>query len=177
MKKTMLVLFISAILLSTNVYALHTTLPDKRDNISDEAREMKSLLGKSKDVVLINSMWDSCLLTITQLDAYFVMVGIVNTADEGKLSAASVRYLTSWLDVIKKTNDVNLKSINGVAVTMDPETKTHLAKLKEYYIDLNKAIDNDLISISALKNAFSKPAEIKNPVSIAPTKELTKNGK
>jgi len=130
-----------------------------RNRIFVKSQEIKALLANSKDVVLLNSMWDSCIMTITQLDAYFYMIGIFNTIKKEDLTDASVNYLINWLNEIKKTNELNIKSLNLVTKTLEPRARVHKEKLTSYFSELNKQINNELSRIPALKG----PSKSKEP--------------
>jgi hypothetical protein len=138
---------------NTSVYAFDTALINKRSEILEESKKIKSLLTKSQDVILVNSMWDACVLTMTQLDAYFLMVSVFNTIKRKDISKEAVDYLITWLKEIKKTNDVNIKSLNAVSRDLDPNTEVHRAVLKVYYNKLNGEIDSELKKITLLKKS------------------------
>jgi len=151
-----LIAFILIILFSLNAYALDTTLLDMRNKIFKESKEIKALLTRSKDVFLINSMWDSCVLTMAQLDAYFSMLGIFNTIRNDCLSPTAVDYLSDWLKEIKQSNDLNVKSLNSFMMTIEPETKGYVDALKDYYNDLNARIDKELNKLTLYKKTFRR---------------------
>ena len=156
MKKIIFIILIFIIFLSFSVYALDTTLLDMRNKIFEESKVIKSLLVDSKDIILMNSMWDSCVMTMTQLDAYFSMIGIFNTIKKEDLKEDAINYLTSWLDGIKKTNELNIKSLDAVSVTLEPKTKAHILKLKDYFGKLNNQINAELDKISLLKKSLKR---------------------
>ena len=154
MKKNIFIILALLIFFNVNSYALETTLLDMRNKISAESRQIKALLLESKDIVLMSSMWDSCVLTMTQLDAYFFMVGIFNTIKKGDLKEDTVNYLTNWLNIIKNTNELNIKSLNTVTQILEPKTKVYKERLKNYFSELNKKIDSELGKISLLKKSL-----------------------
>lgn len=156
MKKIIFIILISVIFLNFSIYALDTTLLDMRNKIFEESQELKSLLVNSKDIVLINSMWDSCIMAMSQLDAYFSMLGIFNTIKKEDLTEDAINYLTTWLDGIKKTNELNIKSLDAVTLILEPETKAHIVKLKDYFGKLNNQIDAELDKISLLKKSLKR---------------------
>ena len=154
MKKIIFLTLTFIIFLSFSVYALDTTLLDMRNKIFEESKDLKSLLESSKDVILVSSMWDSCIIAMSQSDAYFNMLGIFNTIKKEDLKEDAVNYLTSWLDGIKKVNELNIKSLDAVTLTLEPKTKTHILKLKDYFGKLNNQIDAELAKISLLKKSL-----------------------
>ena len=160
MKKLVSAVVILVLFLSSLTYGLDTTLLDMRNKVFQEAQEIKILFENSKDVILLNSLLDSCIMLVNQLDAYFYMVGIFNEMKKGDVTDASVDYLMRWLDTIKKTNDLNIKSLASVnAKTLENKSKVHLERLKGQFIELNQKIDVDLKKISALKKS-QKPKKI-----------------
>jgi len=156
MKKIIFIILTFIILSNFSVYALDTTLLDMRNKIFAESKDLKLLLANSKDVVLVNSMWDSCIMLVSQLDAYFSMLGIFNTIKKEDLKQDTIDYLTGWLDGIKKTNELNIKSLDAVSATMEPKTKTHILKLKDYFGKLNNQINIELDKISLFKKSLKK---------------------
>ncbi len=156
MKKIIFVIFF--LLMSFRAgFALDTGLFEMRNKIVVESKQLKALLLESKDMVLMSSMWDSCIMTMTQLDAYFYMVGIFNSVENP--TDATVNFLVNWLNIIKSTSELNIKSLNSVTQTLEPKTKVYKEKLKSDFSELNKSIDSELGRVSVLKkiSAPSKP--------------------
>lgn len=151
MKKSILIILVLLIFLSVSSYALETGLFEIRNKISAESKQLKALLLESKDVVLMSSMWDSCVMTMTQLDAYFYMVGIFNSVKSPKED--TIDYLTNWLKIIKSTSELNIKSLNSVTEILEPKTKVYKEKLKSDFSELNKRIDSELSRVSVLEDA------------------------
>lgn len=144
------------VILNFSAYCLDTNLFDIRNKIFEESKKIKLLVGTSQDLVLINSMWDSSIMCISQLDAYFSMLGVFNTIKKENLTEIAVDYLTSWLTEIKRTNELNIKSLDGVTVTMDPNTKPRMEKLKGYFKESNNQINSELNKISTIKKSLQK---------------------
>jgi len=140
---------------SFSAYAFDTALLDMRNKIFEQSKEIKSLIVNSKDVVLINNMWDSCIMTMTQIDAYFYMIGIFNTIKKEELSDASVNYLISWLNEIKKTNELNIISLNTATQINEVNTRVYVVKLKNYFGELNNKIDAELNKVNLLKRSLT----------------------
>jgi hypothetical protein len=101
-------------------------------------------------------MWDSSIMCVSQTDAYFSMIGIFNTIKKESLTEVAVDYLTSWLTEIKRTNELNIKSLDGVTVTMDANTKPRIEKLKGYFKEMNGQINSELSKISSIKQSLQK---------------------
>lgn len=141
MKKIIFIILSLVIFLSYNAYALDTRLLDMRNKIFEEAKAIKLLLPNSKDAPLLISMWDSCLIAIMQLDAYFSMLGIFNTIKGEDLNVDAINYIVSWLGEIKSTTDLNIKNLNMALQVLEQNTKNHIEKLKILFSDFNKRID------------------------------------
>ncbi|MFH0838765.1 MAG: hypothetical protein V1893_01080 [Candidatus Omnitrophota bacterium] len=157
--KTIFVLMLSVLIYMQALgYAADSTLVDSRSKIFAQSKEIKSLLPDSKDALLVSSMWDSCVIAMTQLDAYFSIVGIFNTIKKEDLNDNTINYLIDWLMVIKDTNAVNIKSLNSIAPS-EAVTKVHIDKLRSYFIELNNIIDKELIKIGKLKEAVKTTKE------------------
>jgi hypothetical protein len=154
MKKIILFTLAAVILTSGKVFATENKLMEIRDKILVESQDIKGLLVKTKDVILVSSMWDSCVLAISQLDSYFSQLGIFNTIKKDELTDTSIHFLSNWLKQMKKTNDLNIESLGAVNQKIEGVTKLHLERLKGYYIDLNVQIDEEFVMLGALKKAW-----------------------
>jgi len=154
MKRTSLVVLTLVLGLSVNAHAQATGLMEVRNKVLTESREIKALLPATKDVILVSSMVDSCILTTSQLDAYFSMVGIFNTIKDKELAEDPVIYLTKWLEEMKKTNRLNIESLDSIAYKVEPTTKVHIGKLKDYFSHLNNLINGELVRVSALQRSL-----------------------
>lgn len=152
MRKIIYAASVFIILSGFNAFALDGFL-ETRSMISQESIEIKMSLPNSKDAVLLIGMWDSCMVTLTQLDAYFSMLGIFNEIKKEDLTGASVGYLINWLNLIKNTNDLNIKSLIATTKTTEPHTKVHRDKLMGYFGKLNIQITNELNRLSLLKKS------------------------
>jgi hypothetical protein len=124
-----------------------------RSKIFKQSEAIKPLLNDSRDAVLVSSMWDSCIMTTLQLDAYFFMIGIFNTIKGKDAIADAVGYLYKWLTYIKDTNNMSIKSLNSVSYEVEPETKSYVRIIKDTLDELNKIIDNEIRKISVLELA------------------------
>lgn len=156
MKKIFFMILTLIVLLTFSAYAQEATLLTLRNKAFKESKELKSLLIDSKDVILVNTLWDSCIMAMTQLDAYFSMVGIFNTIKKEDLKEDSVNYLINWLNEIKKTNELNIKSLNAISTTLEPKSKVHIERLKNYFSDLNNQINIESDKISLLKKSLKR---------------------
>ena len=151
MKKIFVIITVLIVSFSACAYSAGNGLIDMRNKIFEEAKAIKPLMTDSKDAVLISSIWDCCILTVTQLDAYFSMIAIFNNIKGTDSAASSVDYLTKWLYVIKNTNESNIKGILAISKMNEEKTKAYTQRLKEYFEQLNTMIDNEAGRISVLK--------------------------
>ena len=148
MKKIIFLLLGIVFIFSSGVYALDTQLLEVRNKFFQETREIKALQATPKNVLVINGMCDSCLMTISQLDAYFSMLGIFNSVTKPDAVKDSSNYLSSWLGEIKKSNDINIRGLQGALQLKDPSVTLHMDRLRIYYADLNNRIDSELRKVS-----------------------------
>ena len=159
MRKIISVVLVLAVFLSSSLYAAEVpTLLGFRSKFFDESRAIKLMLPNSKkDMVFMNSMWDSCIATLMQLDAYFSMAGIFNTIRKEDLTEGAVGYIADWLNAIKNTNEMNIKNLNAFSSrSTEASTKPHLKTMINYYTALNERIDIELAGVSALKATAKK---------------------
>lgn len=154
MKKTLLIFLVLAVILNCSVYAADNALFTMRGKVFEESKKIKTLLGNSKDVILVSSMWDSCVILLTQLDAYFSMLGIFNAIKDKALTQDPINYISSWLKGIKDTNELNIKSLNEVAGVNDAATKPQIEVLKAYFKDTNDNISAELKKFEALRKTL-----------------------
>ena len=157
MRKLAAIILVLALCFTINSYAVAApTFLDMRNRIFQESKAIKALLTASKDVYLINNLWDSCVLVMSQLDSYFSMLGIFNTIKRENQTQAAVDYLIAWLQEIRSSNELNIKSLNSISDTIDAATKTHLDTLKEYFSELNGCINTELNKITLLRKTIRR---------------------
>lgn len=156
MNKIIILTLILMLAWSLSAYALETTLIDLRSEVFKNAQEIKVSFDISKDPILINSMWDSSIMTVSQLDAYFSMLGIFNTIKKENLNDAQFVYLINWLNQIRKTNELNIESLDTVKATSGPKTKIFILKLRSSFSKLNDCIVRELRGVSQLQESVKK---------------------
>jgi hypothetical protein len=154
MKKIIFIVLIFSIFLNLNAYAAGNPLLDMRNKFFNECIDIRPLLLNVNDVVVVNSMWSSAVMTVSQLDAYFSMVGIFEAIKDRELAADPVTYLMNWLDQIKRTNELNMKSLSGITYKVQPDTQAHIDKLQGYFSSLNSFIDEESARVSALQKSL-----------------------
>lgn len=156
MKKTIFVFLALGLFFSSYVYALDNSFVNIRSKFFEEAKEIKALLTTSKDAILLSSMWDSCLMTMRELDAYFHMLGIFNTIKQRDLNEDAVIFLSRWLSEIKANSELNIRILSESAYPTESQVAIHIARLKNHFGELNKKIDSELDKISLLKEAIKR---------------------
>ncbi|MFH1753590.1 MAG: hypothetical protein ABH875_05350 [Candidatus Omnitrophota bacterium] len=154
MKRICLTVLLVSIFLIQPVFALETTLRDIRSEIYAESVEVKALMGDTRDPILISSIYDSCLITITQLDAYFHMLTIFNTIERKAMKDEAVDGLASWLGAVKEMNDLNIKSLSNTSQALSDKTNAYMEKLTKFYGKLNDKIDAELKKIDTIKKSL-----------------------
>lgn len=154
MKKIIFITLIFVTFLNFNAYAAEIPLLDMRNKIFRECRDTQPLLRNPRDIIVVNSMWSSGIMTVSQLDAYFSMVGIFNTIKDRDLTGDPVIYLMKWLNEIKNTNELNIKSLDSITYKVEPSTKVHIEKIEGYFNSLNNIIIAELARVSALQRSL-----------------------
>ncbi len=162
MKKVILMASIIISVIAVNSYALESSLLDVRNKIFEESKEIKPLMENSKDLILVSGLWDACIMTVNQMDAYFSMLGIFNTIKKEDYTLEAVNYLINWLNGVKKVSEANIQGLNSVKPAIESETKTHMVILKNYYLDLSSQLASDIEKLLMLKKAI-KPEEAASP--------------
>ncbi len=155
-KRRILALLAVLLFLSIPAHAMESSLIDMRNKIFAESNTLKPLLKNSADVLLVSSMWDSCLMATMQLDAYFSMIGIFNSIQKDNLTGEVFTYIIDWLGMMKESNRLNVKALNSVTETSEPKVKLSVEKLKKYFTELNSRIDAGTAKLLALKEWIRK---------------------
>lgn len=154
MRKRVAVLCAAAIILGSSAYAFETSLLDIRNKIFEESKKIKLLLTTTENPLLVTSMWDSCIVATAQLDAYFHMLGIFNTIKQDATSVYAVDFLSSWLNIIKDTNTLNIRNLDAIANNVEPAVRAHTAALSGHFADTNERIAKELNKIFLLKKSI-----------------------
>ncbi len=154
MKKLISGILALIIFLCVNAYTLDTGLLDIRNRIFDESKMIKPMIAASTDSVLLSSMWDSCLISIAHIDAYFFMLGIFNAVKDEDLSEETVDYLITWLKRLKKTNNINIKGLDNIAEITDDRIKIHIRILKNYFDKLDNLLDTEINKVNTIKKSL-----------------------
>lgn len=154
MRKIISIALVLILFLNFNAYALDTLLLEMRDKIFEESKQIKLLMSDSRDIIALDGMWDACIVTITQLGAYFFMLGIFNTIEEKELTGEAIDYLERWLNETKRTNNSNIKNVESLSQSVDARTVIHIERLKILYADLNNVIEAELKKIFLVRESL-----------------------
>lgn len=161
MKKPILILFMLFLLVNFCAFGLDTSLLGMRREFFKESQDIKRDMTNSKDIILINSLWDSCIMAISQLDAYLVMIKIFTSIEEDVVTKEAIDAITDWLNSMKKSNRLNIKSLDRVDRVFVESTKKHVRILKTYFVVLNNIIDKELKKFSAMKRILGRRGGIR----------------
>jgi len=134
----------------SNAAAIESKILATRNKIFDGSQEIKALLPKSKDAVLLTSMFDSCIIAVSQIDAYFSMLGIFEAVKKEDLKPQTLNFLINWLNQIKKTDNINLGILKNVPSPLDDATVAQVEKVKGYFTELNRWVDAELVKFNIL---------------------------
>ncbi len=156
MKKTIFLILVLILAWLNPLQALETGLIQERNEILKNAQEIKGYFTTSRDPLLLNSMWDSSVMAVSQLDAYFSMLGIFNTIKTEEASADAVRYISNWLKNIEETNDLNIKGLEEIKTTVDARSKVFVLKLKEIYNSLKIKLAQEIQAVTRLQESLAK---------------------
>lgn len=148
------ILILGGILFSSNGYCLDLKLLDLREKLFAESVKIKeSINPKTQDFVLLSGLFDSCILAVTQIDAYFYLLGVFEFIRKEDLNKDCFNFLLSWLNTMKKTNDLNLKNLSTAGPIMEETTKDYILKIKSYFTELDKLLSQERNRINLLMRA------------------------
>jgi hypothetical protein len=156
MKKTIFLILALVLAWCGAAQALETTLIETRNDILKNAQEMKGYFTTSRDPLLLNSMWDSSVMSVSQLDAYFSMLGIFNTIKNENLTADSVKYLLNWIKQVQETTDLNIKGLEAIKTTTDARSKVFALKLKDIFNNLKSKLAVENANVIKLQDSLVK---------------------
>ncbi|MFH0827382.1 MAG: hypothetical protein V1923_05845 [Candidatus Omnitrophota bacterium] len=155
MRKIIATLFLF-LFLNSSAWAMDFKIFDMRNKIFEESKEIKGLFARSQDSAVLFPLFNACLLSISQLDAYFNMLGIFETIKDGDLSEMAVDFVVNWLDEIKRSLNMSLDSLTHIPQPLEPKTREHIEKIKFYFRQLDDIADEELRKLSLIKRAIKK---------------------
>ena len=149
MKKVTGIVLGLLVAVSSYASAMDFQIFDMRNKIFEESKAIKVKLAHSQDAVVLINLFDSCLITMSQLDAYFSMLGIFDTIKKEDLSSAAINYIIVWLNEITRANASNIKNFKAIAPQVGEDTNAHIAKVTKLLETLNTIIvaENNKLNI------------------------------
>ena len=162
MKRIIFIILIFVVFLTQGAYCLDTKLYDIRQKLFAQAQEIKKLVNRdnaAQYLVLVSTMWDTCFVAITQLDAYFYILGLFNTIKQGNITAPTIDFLSRWLKQVRDTNELNINGLDGIKLPIEPMIRINMERLKRYFRELNNQIDKELAEIGKLRKSLDKALE------------------
>lgn len=156
MKKIVVFSLLAALFCVFNAYALDSKIVDMRNQLVGQSQEIRALMTpKTKDSVVLTAMFDSCILTATQLDAYFSMLGIFETLTTKDSGESAIKFITAWLGTLKSNNDLSIRNLNSLKPA-EKKTNGQAQKLKDSLAALDKLVDAELGKFTALSMSARK---------------------
>ena len=140
---------------STGVFAEDRALLNLRGKIFNEAKAVKDFADVS-NIVVVSSIWDTCLITVNQIDAYRSMVAIFNLVKLKRDRLEAADYLIEWLAQMKVTTEMSIKSLNPRDLPVDKKLKMRLEVLKAYFATLEGHLNKESKKILKLKEVKTK---------------------
>ena len=160
MKKIVFILAALLLTMTTCAHAADFRIFELRNKIFEESKQIKALMPTSKESFILLVLFDSCVLTASQIDAYFSMMRIVNTIRSENLSKEAIDSLIAWLEEMKKGNEINFRMLDDASIAAKADTKAHIAKLREYYALYGELVLIDANRLNALRKV-ARPAKTK----------------
>ena len=155
--KILVIVCLTVVGMRVNAWAMDFEIFNMRNKIFDESKEIKALIKSSTDVVLLTVMFDSCFVTMSQLDSYFVMLAIYDTIPPDAVSPQALDALIGWLNEIKKMDNLSVSALGNLTIPVDQATRPHVDRLIGYFTDLNTIANDQLRKMDTLKKTLKKP--------------------
>lgn len=151
MKKVASILVVLMVfLMVSELSAFESELLSIHGRIFEESKLIKAVLSPSNEVLLVSSMYGYCVIAMTQLDAYFLMIGLFEELDEDEKTKKAINYLDEWLDIIRKASDANIGHLEAVSFSVDGRTAVRIASLKAVFGELNNLIAKEKTKLNVL---------------------------
>ena len=131
-----------------------TRLLELRGKIFEEYQALQGALATTKDVAVVYGLSDQCLTTIIRLDAYFTMIGVMDSVRDSGLNENSLSYILVWLNGIKNVNGGNMKNLLA-KYEVGKDTADHLKKVNSYFMQLGIYVDSEIKQLTILRDAFA----------------------
>ena len=156
MKRIILIVLILNIL-CFNCFAVDFAIFDLRNKIFDESKGIKALIAESESPILISTVWDSCTLIISEIDAYFSMLAIFNSVKKEAQTKTAAEYLIDWLRGVKRTNELNIKNIRNIDLeAISPEERRYIKKLRDIFVQLEDVIGEEISKVTIVRASLKR---------------------
>lgn len=156
MKRIILIILMLNIL-CFNCYAVDFAIFNLRNQIFSESKEIKSLISDSENPIVISSIWDTCTLIISEIDAYFSMLAIFNSVKKEVQTRAGTDYLLDWLRGVKKTNELNIRNIDNIELnTISVAERKLIDKIKDLFVQLQTVISEEISKVTIVKKSLRR---------------------
>jgi hypothetical protein len=157
--KRVILCFMIAVSCVVNAYALDFKIVNMRGQIFDQSAQIKEMVTpKTRDGVLLTVMFDSCMLAVTQLDAYLSMLGIFETLSGPKGGEDAIKFIIAWLNSIKDSNNLSIQNMDSL-MKSEAKTKEQVKKLRAMFVSFNGIVDEELRKLNALKISIRRQAK------------------
>ncbi|MBP7217052.1 MAG: hypothetical protein KBA46_07215 [Candidatus Omnitrophica bacterium] len=138
------------LLLESRASAADFRIFDLRNKLFAQSKTINAMLPKAQDQAVLLSLFDTCIIVTSQIDAYFGMMGIFNAVRKEDLNKETVGYLVNWLSEMKRTSEITLRGLNEIPVAVQPTTRAQMAVIGKHLTDLVKLVQEDLSRMDEL---------------------------
>ena len=94
MKKKLLLTVMLLVFCTVTTYATDFRIFEVRNKLFQESKDMKELLPITKDQFAVLMLFNTATTVVSQIDAYFAMMGIFNAVRRQDLDKETVGYLS-----------------------------------------------------------------------------------
>jgi len=149
------VAFISLAITLVLSFASYSTADESRiyelrNQLFAQSKELKAILPHTKDQYVVLTLFNSAVISINHIDAYFVMMGLFNAIRREDLNKETVGYLFNWLQEMKKANELNMRSLREFNTPVEKETLKNINKMKTIFGELDLILNKDIVRIGEL---------------------------
>lgn len=127
-----------------------------RDKIFQESKDIKDIMSKTNDLIMMTVLFDSCTITLSYIDAYFSMLNILDTIEDEYITTDTLDVINKWLISMEAANDMNLRSLDSSIPTFEQQTRQHIDRLRGYFTQLKTYINDEQRKLNILKRSVLK---------------------
>lgn len=143
--------FIAVLLCTARSFGAELQMLRLRNALLEESKKIQMALADSPDPVLVISLWDTCVVTLTKINAYFYMVGIFEMVEDKDKTEQGVDFLLAWLKELQRTTQVNIRELNTPVEVSEEATTVARSRLSELLARLNTHLDEEIRKVSSLR--------------------------